>query len=393
MLGGRGIMRRKKILYYITPEAKASPIYNEMATKLAQGMQEHADIDFSVTRDDYSRVSLNDYDLVHLFGCWNNDLTHLLTDLYACHVPTVFSPLGGLQPWLVRQHKGRFGFSAQRDAVRKALAVHVCGKLEYETFVSLKWNSHVALIKNPVLTSKVTFAEMSTQVMRLYQKVVDSYARLLLNETSRKAVGGLLALGVDDTILKDKKCVDALRELLGELEEDEWRKIFLYASDERISDVLELALVRLQTDKPTIDVAQIDRYSCGTHYPEGELDGQKLLSRNPLTKSKLIDVFDTKDVKEKSVVVQLLNLKYEMEHQIAPMAHLADIYQTIRFCDIDEDKLNEAARLMGIIDFSQRLMTVLHNILGLTEGFMPFNAKEDKVARQMTKAITKFNSY
>ncbi len=383
----------RKILYHVTPETKASPIYNEMVTQLAHNMQRFADIELSYTREDNTCGHLADYDLVHVFGCWNKDAIRLLDTLYACHVPTIFSPLGGLQPWFVRQHKGHLIFTTQRDAVRKALTVHVCGKLEYETFVSLKWNSHVALIKNPVLTSKVTFIEMSDQMSQLYQKVIDSYARLLLKQKSCKVIGRLLALGIDPTIGRDKKRLNNLSLLLKDMDEAEWRKVFLYASDERILDELILGLNRLQMDIPITDVSDVDRYASDYNYPNGALDGQKLLSRNPLTKSKLNDVFDSKNEREKSILVKLLNFKYEMEHQIAPMSHLADIYKIIRFSDVDEDKLKEAANSMGIQDFSQRLMAVLQDTLGLTEGFMPFIAKNDKIAQELTKVITKFNTY
>lgn len=181
---------QRRILYHVTPETKASPIYYEMVTQLAHSMQRYADIELSFTREDNTCGHLAGYDLVHVFGCWNKEAIRLLDTLYACHVPTIFSPLGGLQPWIIRQHKSHMIFTSQRDAVRKALTVHVCGKLEYETFVSLKWNTHVALIKNPVLTSKVSFTEMSDQMSQLYQKVVDSYARLLLNPKSCKVIGG-----------------------------------------------------------------------------------------------------------------------------------------------------------------------------------------------------------
>lgn len=202
-----------------------------------------------------------------------------------------------------------------------------------------------------------------------------------------------MALGTDPTIVRDKKRINNLSLLLKDIDEIEWRKVFLYASDERILDVLISGINRLQMDIPITDVSDIERYASDYNYPNGALDGQKLLSRNPLTKSKLNDVFESKNEREKSIIVQLLNFKYEIEHQIAPMSHLADIYQIIRFSDVDEDKLKEAAHSMGIQEFSQRLMAVLQDTLGLTEGFMPFIAKNDKVAQELTQAITKFNTY
>lgn len=382
-----------KILYHVTPEARESPIFHEMVTQLAHCMQQRVDIVLSSLQEDHSAPTVKEYDLVHVFGSWNMSAAHLLTKAYNDHVPTVYSPLGGLQPWVVKRRKSAFTYSSQRNMTRKALAVHVCGKLEQETFLSLKLNSCVALIKNPVLTSKITFPEMASQMFALYQKVIDTYARLLLSDQSCRAIGELLALGIDNTLLKDKQRMENIRALLPELDESDWRKISIYASDERIEDYLMTGLERLKMTAPICGTDAIDRFPHHAHYAQGTLVDDKLLSRNPLTKSKLNEIMSSNESREKGIVVRLFNLKYEMEHNQAPLAHLADVYKSIRFSDVDEDRLNEVVRSMGILDFSQRLMAVLQATLGLTEGFMPFKANGDKTAIAMMKDITKFNSY
>ena len=65
----------------------------------------------------------------------------------------------------------------------------------------------------------------------------------------------------------------------------------------------------------------------------------------------------------------------------------------MRFVDADEDRLNEVARAMGVLEFAERLMAVLHHTLGLTEGFMPFRERADKASLAMVNHITKFNTY
>lgn len=386
-------MRCMKILFHVTPEADASPIYHEMVTQLAFCMRGYAEVDIWSSQDDHSVLSLKAYDLMHVFGCWNMAAAHLLTMAYHDHVPTVYSPLGGLQPWVVKHRKTAVAISSQRKMTCKALAIHVCGKLELETFRSLKLNNRVTLIKNPVLTSKITFPEMASQMFALYQKVIDTFSRLLLSDKSCKAIGELLALGIDDTLLKDKRRIEDMRSLMTELSESDWRKISIYSNDECIINSLKVGLSRLQVTSPVCEVESIERFPHNANYAQGVLQKYKLLSHNPLTKSKLNDIMDPHEDKERSIIVSLFNLKYEMEHQQAPLSHLSDAYKSIRFTDADEDRLNEAARLMGILDFSQRLMAVMQAILGLTEGFMPFKAKADKTAKVMMNDITKFNTY
>ena len=69
----------------------------------------------------------------------------------------------------------------------------------------------MALIKNPVLTSKVSFSEMASQMDALYQKVIDTFARLLLSHNSCRLIGELLVAGIDDTLLRDHKRVGVIR--------------------------------------------------------------------------------------------------------------------------------------------------------------------------------------
>lgn len=386
-------MKRRKILYHVTPDIDASPIYHEMVSQLALGMQAQADVDLSAAPDGHPRLSLTDYDLVHVFGCWNKVAASLMARAYREHVPTVLSPLGGLQPWVMKQRKSSLAQSSQREMTGKALAVHVCGKLEHDTFLSLKWNSRVALIKNPVLTSKVSFAEMAAQMESLYQKVIDSFSRLLLSEKALEAIGGLLVLGVDETILQDRKRVGKIRSLLSGLDEGEWRKIFIYASDERVLDAIRLGMARLHVGEPDVRVDAIDRFPSRLHYATGPLDGDRLLSRNPLTKGKLGDMMDPEEREERRIIVRLLNLKHEMERAEAPLSHLADLYKSVRFANADEDRLNELARAMGVLEFSERLMAVLRRTFGLTEGFMPFKERADRASLAMVNHITKFNTY
>ena len=48
---------------------------------------------------------------------------------------------------------------------------------------------------------------------------------------------------------------------------------------------------------------------------------------------------------------------------------------------------------LGLDDFAGRLMTVMGNFLGLTEGFMPFIPKNDKHAEHLLTELTKFGTY
>lgn len=386
-------MERLRVLFYVPQETEADAINHELVTNLMLGLQGDLDIDKVNHLHGKSLSQVKDFDLVHVFGCWSHGAAHTLLKARRDHVPTVYTPLGGLQPWVMKQHRSVGIFSLQRRMTEAALAVNVCGKLEYDTFSKLGWNKNVVVIKNPVLTSRTTFPEMSKQIEALYRKVLDTYARLLLTEDSCRAIGQLLQLGVDDQVLHDKERVGQLQELVAQLTDDDWRRIFIYAADEKIEDILSTGLDRLQTVDVEVNVQDIPRFERTYGYPEGDLSSDKLLTRNLLTRNKLSENVNRKEENERRLLIELLNLKYEMEHHVAPLRHLANVYASMRFTDMDEDRLNELVGIMGISDFAARLMTVMHDVMGLTEGFMPFQPQQDKTATAMIKEITKWNTY
>lgn len=87
----------------------------------------------------------------------------------------------------------------------------------------------------------------------------------------------------------------------------------------------------------------------------------------------------------------IANLRYEMEHQSAPLLHLLDLYEVLRFEDVDEDRLVEILKIIAIEGFAAHIMGVTHRVLGLTEGFMPMSPKDDKETDLMVRSITKFS--
>lgn len=202
-----------------------------------------------------------------------------------------------------------------------------------------------------------------------------------------------MQVGLDDEALDDADRRQALIAVLSSLSDEEWRRISLYASEEGISLIIEAAVKRLGLDKPMVDVTQIDRFKGSTTYSTNNLRGDILLSRNLLLRNKVKETFAEHGATEQSVSLQLLNLHYELSHHAAPLLHLANLYHTMRYTDMDEDMIRDMARDLDILDFAERLMAVMHHFLGLTEGFMPFNSRDDKQARQLTAAFTKFDMY
>jgi hypothetical protein len=379
-----------KILLYIPSETYQAAITHAFVQLLYDSLDKIDEVALATSTDAEELKHLSDFAVLHVFGCWNVGANRLLLKANRMNIPTVFSPLGGLQPWVVKHHRVSHQHRLQREMVQAASAVHVCGKLERETFCRLKLNKKVALIKNPVLTSLVSAEETCHDMRRLYRKVIDSNARRLLTPDQQSIIGRLVQLGVDAETLHDHKHCDQLKADVEQLTSEAWRMIFIYAADEYVTPLITEALGRLKLDVPFIDMKVIDRFPDGHEYNTGGLEGNDLLSHNILLKTRLSEWVKKSEKTERHLLVQMANIKYELERRKAPLSHLADLYASLKFDNMDEVRVAELFHDFKLENFAARMMAVEHNVLGLSEGFMPITPKEDKTAKIMEHKITKF---
>lgn len=382
-----------KLLLYVPSHTDAVSIHHELTSRLSKELSEKAEVRLATSSDRSVLPSVSQYDIIHIFGCWSNSACNIASKAYAMHVPYVFTPLGGLQPWEMERNHKTLLFRRQRRLTIRASAVHLCGKLEQETFAKLGWNGNTCLIKNPVLTSQTTFKQTALYMLSLYRKVLDSNARLLLGKEEQQAIGKLMQIGIDD---KYESFNDDIPKLIGQLNSfsaEQWRRIFIYSSEERISNIVLKALDTLHVSHPTVDVDTIERFAGIGKYVDGPLKTDILLTRSLLFRNKVKDVFDGNGKTEQQVCRAIINVAYELNHHSAPMQHLADLYTIIRSTDMDEDLIGDMMRQIKADDTAGRLMSVMSDFLGLTEGFIPLPTKRDRKSKAMLKAFTKFGTY
>ncbi len=341
---------------------------------------------------------LSDYDIIHFFGCWSREACQLSKRAYQHGIPYILTPLGGLQPWETERHQRSALLQRQRHLVQHAAVVHVCGKLEHETFTALGWNKRVAVVKNPVLTSQITFASAAAQLVALYRKVIDSNTQLCLHAQTQEFLGTLLQTGVDphasslNTDLRKGRAANIAQHITAFKAED-WRRILLYADQEHVSAQLMQAFDAFQVPYPSLKTQEIDRFEGKAKYAEGPLLTNALLSKNLLLKNKLKDVFANNGQAEQQLCLALLNLHYELQRHTMPLSHLMDLYQLVRFSDVDEDALRDMIRRLGIEDFAARLTSILSSFLSLPEGFWIFEPRDGAKTKRLYTAMTKFGQY
>lgn len=391
-----------KVLLFVPHAVDAVCINHDLVEGLVESfsknLAEEVDVQVVAGAGHHAMEQISDYDIIHIFGCWSREACQLSKRAYMHGIPYVLTPLGGLQPWETERHQHSILFQRQRHLVEHAAVVHVCGKLEHETFLSLGWNKRVAVVKNPVLTSQITFASAAAQIEALYRKIIDSNTQLFIQSKAQELIGTLLQTGVDPHVTSlnpdlQNDGVEAVVQRVSAFKAEDWRRILLYADQEHVSSQLTQAFDAFQVQYPSLNTQEIDRFEGKEKYVEGPLLTNALLSKNLLLKNKVKDVFANNGSAEQQLCLALLNLHYELQHHTMPLSHLMDLYQLARFSDVDEDTVRDMIKRLGIDDFSSRLTSVLSTFLGLPEGFWIIEPKKGGKTKRLFTAMTKFGQY
>ena len=280
-------------------------------------------------------------DIIHIHGCWHS--LSSLTTPSALRRRIVITPHGGLQPWILSEHKAQQ--ILERRLVGRAYTLIAMGQQERQELQKLGWNPRIETIANPLITRTTTTEQLVSEHLRIYQKVMDSYVCELLNEESKQTLRTLLKAGITGD-----------RRWLGDIQikEVQWRPLLLYAYQEGVADVVARGIDVLGIHAPATNTAQVDCY-LPVNY---------------------------KQPQSQTVSLQEL-IKLTLGHPT--LRYLADLDSKLRQSDIDEEQLAEELKNTELKAKTARLMQLLAEQTALDEGFMPIaplNDKQTQVLRQ-----------
>ncbi|MBQ4445219.1 MAG: hypothetical protein II910_03085, partial [Prevotella sp.] len=94
---------------------------------------------------------------------------------------------------------------------------------------------------------------------------------------------------------------------------------------------------------------------------------------------------------EKTVCQAFMNLSHELKHKTLCRRHLADLYNILRDTDYDEDKVGRMLKHLKLHAFAASLLQILHDSMGLEEGFMPFDPKKNKKTNNIIQSLHNLN--
>lgn len=311
--------------------------------------------------------------LVHVFGCWSWAAADMVFKAHGRGIPTVYSPLGGLMPWQLqaRMHSRRIQTrSFQKRMTVEARALLAFSKLEGEQLLRSGWNEKVLCVDNSFVTNCISKEEMIQKIRAFYQKVIDSNSASLLSLTAITLIGRILQASLDRDSFLDEQRKAELLDRLQELGEEEWRSIFLYADDELALDHLRQGIDYLKVPAPEIPVEEIDRFAPCRPYSE-----QPLAIEGAHPEREIAEIFRM--------------LQSEIRRGAMPLGRLAELYRILRFTDYDEAEFARLVKQGRQEKFVGRMLGIMADILGLTEGFMPLAPIHDSETERLARNITK----
>ncbi|MBO5626334.1 MAG: glycosyltransferase [Prevotella sp.] len=339
-------------------------------------------------------------DIVHIHVCWSWTAWRVMLWCRNHLKPVVISPGKQLMPWNVLRNywlcKMPKLLIFQRWMIKNAHAIVAVTEQEQQHLLKIgiyplleyndTWNDRVVLIPDARYTNKISEEDMNLLYLKLYQKVLDSHSFMVMSKDDKLAENTLLRLGLSqDPESQGISLEDAER--VRSLSEDSWRKILLHADEEGVLQEIRQGASLLQIAPQTI--AGIDRFPARSKKNNHPLPEDKAQLKPFLLK----EYSEEKHAGDADVRVctVILNFIHEMQKGTLSRRHVADLYSTLRFTDYNERKVTDVLQLLKERKTLARILQILHESLGLEEGFMPMEAKNDRGTRKIKKLLYKAN--
>lgn len=357
-----------KVLHFFPKEDNMIALYVDT---LCNAMGSYADVQAAHTLLSFhSTLRKQSPDIVHIHGCWRT------ANLMAAHYATsqgariVFSPHGGLEPWIVKRHYWREKLPQlllyQRRLAKRAFAVVAMGRMEAECLRKLRYNPRTETILNSLITEALTDGQMASEMHAVYRKVLDSNVWPLMEEQTHVAVKALIKAC---TTGDDKWLSAAEYQAVGELEQDEWRKVMLYAYQEGILDTVTHGISVVGKQCPDVAPDTVAHYTPAKHSPSTPLSPTGNDSNDTLANA-----------------MKAARKRYRT-HKLS-ISHIVELDSLVRNMEFAEDKLPDSLNEKHLLPFARSMMKAIADLTGLEEGMMPIIPKAGRRAESIKRRIT-----
>lgn len=296
-------------------------------------------------------------DILHIHGCWRYSLVRQAMQAHRKGVRIVFTPHGGLEPWVIAERRLSEKLAKtllwQRRLVESCYVIISQGKMEAEALRQLGWNPRIEIVRNAVVTNSITEEAMVQQTRRIYQKVMDSNTLDLLSPTALQLMTMLLKAGITG----DQRWVGP--QIPPDIDETEWRRLLIYADHENVRTLIDKGSHVLKVQQPYIETGKIQSY---------------------MPTSYVIPKMEAHEVAE---------MVAEIHRGNVTLRHLVELDRALRRDNVQDDWLCDALEEARQLKYFRRLLQVLAETTGLDEGFMPAKPINDRQTQNIRNTLRK----
>lgn len=379
-----------KILHY-TPRLVAGDLLADHIDALVRATEDKASVSVaSSQKAAIDAIRAERPDILHVHGSWRWLTRSVVRAAERAGCATILSPHHQLDPYPTR-HEKRARKAMQRLLYERSLtrrydALLVSTERESQQLIDHQWHDRIGIVPSSVLDATCTEDEMGDRAMAFYQKVCDTRYELLMTDDEHTCLQTLLHVGA----LHDPSRRQVSHEhilLLRQLKPMQWRRMMLMADDEDIRQTIDKAIGVMQIDAPDIDATAINRFDSLHPKTKGALP-RKLLTGNPIRKGKIKDILAEQDAEVKLVVTDLINTQHLLAEQRLSLRHVADLFESLRYTDFDEDQFKATIKQLGMTKFARRMTQVVATLLNLSEGYHPIEPLDDTTTHRYIAQIT-----
>jgi len=358
--------------YYDKTDNMVSQHVKLLTDNMGKGTENH-----SVAEPEQARTLLKGahYDILHLHGCWRNSSWGIVNLAFRQGARLVVTPHGGLEPWVREERRFKEKLPKrllyQRNIIKRAYAVIIQGSMEQECMEQLAWNTRIIVIRNAVITSTTTPQEMAQQTYRLYRKILDSNPLELMTDDTRSVLKALLSAGITG----DSRWVyggTTTPTIPTALPIDQWRLLLCYGHQEQVTETLKKGIRVLRMEAPDIDASLIDYF-----VPDGFLQAESI-------QHTIGNEFASENDRLMATFRYLRHLT--LNRQLG-VKHLVELNRELREHSCEEEELGEELQERHLLTLAARLMQLMDDLTGLTEGFMPVEPVNDRTTRRLRRAL------
>ena len=269
--------------------------------------------------------------------------------------PAVSRALRDFQPDIIHRHgmtpgevssKARLVVSPHGEAVGTNGAYVVIARSPYE-LASIA-AEHKELVRNPLITKTISFAEAAADIAAVYRRVMDSNPAELLNADTRHLLAVLLKAGLSG----DKRWVDAV----GNGQTFDFRHLLIYASLEGVLPIVLRGFDVLGVAPPQTPV--VDCY-----LPKG---------------------YSKPEAMPGATVTELL---HDINSHGINLLRLAELTKALHSDNLDEDELMRQTEEKKQLPLLQSALQVLSEQTLLTEGFMPCRPADNALTQRLRSEL------